>query len=302
MYGLVPTLAAGTAERAARPAQIRAAEDRGRGGAMDPRCLIDAVEFDVIPRLLDAYRSRDLWTGKPGAEPVSVAPSIEPLAEHLLAQRMDEANALVDSLRTRGASIESIYTGLLTGAAHDLGVRWEEDEASFADVTIGLCGLHQIMYRLSPDFRAERMSDHVRGRALLVPAPQETHFFGVLMAADFFARAGWQVWTEVECSADRLLTLIREEEFDLIGFSISCDKYLERTADVIGSLRARSSRSLNVIVGGRAVTEAPSESREIGADAAARDAAEGIRLAEAMLDKSGFGDRNTETVNFLSQK
>ena len=51
-----------------------------------------------------------------------------------------EAQALdcIESMRIKGAPIESIYLDLLAPAARYLGEMWEEDLCDFTDVTIGL--------------------------------------------------------------------------------------------------------------------------------------------------------------------
>ena len=287
MHGLIPMLAGEALSGMQRPRRNQNDLDDDQPNRLDPRCLIDAVEFDVIPLLLDAHGGGNHWAEAfgPRNRSVLIESSIEPLTEMVLNQRLDDAMVLINDLRARGTPIASIYLDLLGETAQRLGVQWEDDDVSFADVSIGLCVLHQIMYRLSPDFRSEH-PDRVNGRnALFAPSPDETHFFGVLMAADFFARDGWQVWTESEPTADRLIALIREEQFDLVGFSISCDKYVDRTGDLIAKVRSKVSHPLKIIVGGRAVAENAHHVGQIGADAVAMDAADGIRLADAMLDK-----------------
>lgn len=279
---------AGGALRPDTPRSARHAIAGGGRRGIDPSCLIDAVEFDVIPRLLDARRGDNLWSATANPTPaIPVEEHVAPLTELVLSEQFDAAIELIDALRIRGSDLETIYTDLLAASAHRLGEMWEDDTVDFVGVTVGLCVLHQIMYRLSPDFRREAPGRHRGGRALFMPAPQETHFFGVLMAADFFARARWRVWTEVQTDMDRILDLIRQERFDAIGFSVSCDHYLDAVTAEIAMIRRAVDWPIRILVGGRAATANLDRAQAIGADAVVSTAQEGVDIAEAMLDKTG---------------
>ena len=65
------------------------------------------------------------------------------------------ARTYVEALRAQGVSLESLYLDLLAGAARRLGEWWASDLCDFADVTVGVGRLQQILRELSPEFRAE---------------------------------------------------------------------------------------------------------------------------------------------------
>ena len=62
---------------------------------------------------------------------------------------------------------------------------WEDDRVSFADVTVALCRLHDVMRNLSSSQPPATDTLPQGRRALLVPMPGEQHTFGLVMVADF---------------------------------------------------------------------------------------------------------------------
>lgn len=245
---------------------------------MTARCLVDSVAREIIPHLL---RKTDGGGNGPGAGSVAIADCVAALARYAVRRDVRQAETLIEDLRLQGANLDEIYLDLLAGTAHHLGRQWEDDEITFADVSLGLCTLHQILYRLSPRFREGRARPDDAGRVLLAAAPGEKHFFGAMMIADFFARAGWHVWTEADSSPARLGDLVRQEGFDVVGLSLNCDRNIETTEALI--VRIRSEGTSDVIVGGRAAALA--EGRHLGADHVATSAANGLSAAQHLLSR-----------------
>lgn len=66
------------------------------------------------------------------------------------------ASDYVESMGRKGASLETIFLNLFSPAAKYLGKLWEEDICDFADVTIALCRLQQLLRELSAAFRPRR--------------------------------------------------------------------------------------------------------------------------------------------------
>jgi MerR family transcriptional regulator, light-induced transcriptional regulator len=266
-----------------------AAKPRLVGGsdARDQRLarLAGAIEREVVPRLILARRAAPI--GPPGPSREAWTPSAEDVTEFaglVLAHEVVVASSYVEAARARGASAEALYLELLAPAARHLGELWTADLCDFTEVTVGLCRLHQVLRELSPVFQNEGEHQPRGRRALLVPVPGEQHTFGLVMVAEFFRRAGWDVWCGPLASRGELVGIVRREWFAVVGFSACCDTRLEALASGIHAVR-RASRNpaIGVLVGGPVFVEHPDLAPLIGADATAVDGRQATCQAENLL-------------------
>jgi len=261
-----------------RPAS-RAASADARG----PAGIRDAVETQIVPRLVQAFRERTPPCSAATA-PAFPADDVGVFAGILM--RGDEAAALafVGARRTAGASLETLYLELMSPAARHLGEMWTEDRCSFADVTIGLGSLRELMRRLSPEFLDGAEREDPRRRALLVQVPGEQHSLGLHMAAEFFRRAGWEVAAETPQTRDDLAGLVRDQWYGVVGISVGSDAQLPEVASCVRAVRQASrNRGVGVMVGGPAFVCHPGRAALVGADAAATDGRQAPVQAERLL-------------------
>lgn len=247
--------------------------------------LVRTIEAEVVPRLVLARRAAAVAAVDKAAD--AAAPTtqdVATLAQHLVTDDEAGAHAVVEAVIARGASTEAIYLELLSGAARLLGRWWEEDRASFADVTIGLCRLHALLHELSAGFMAEGGHVEHGRRALLVPVPGEQHTFGLLMVAEFFRRAGWVVSCAPSASTIELTRQVRSEWFAIAGFSASSQTKLDDLAHCIRSVRRASrNQALGVLVGGPIFIDHPELVARVGADATAVDGRQAALQAHNLL-------------------
>lgn len=247
--------------------------------------LVRTIEVEIIPRLVLARRAAI------GGAPVSAADGLVPgseevaaLARLVLAQDGAAASSYVENLRARGTPIEALYLELLAPAARRLGEFWTADICDFTEVTVGLCRLQQMLHELGPAFRtASDCPDHGR-RALLLPVPGEQHSFGVYMVAEFFRRAGWDVWSGAVESSKELVRIVRRERFAVIGLSVSADSQVDTlSASIRAVRRASRNRRVGVLVGGPVFVEHPELVPLVGADATAVDGRQAVEQARNLL-------------------
>jgi methanogenic corrinoid protein MtbC1 len=245
------------------------------------------IEEQIIPRLM-LMHSRASEASAAAAVPAS---PLHPQPEHVadlarlvIAPSVEPALAFVQGLRERGIPLERIYLELLVPTARLLGEMWNADYCSFTDVTIGLWRLQQLLHQLSPAFLNEAEPRHDGRRMLLVPEPGEQHTFGLIMVAEFFRRAGWEVWDQPLESRRELLEVVRRETFAVIGLSIGSDARLDSMAETIRQVR-RVSRNpqIRVMVGGAPFVDRPDRVAEVGADSTATDGEQATRVAEGLL-------------------
>jgi methanogenic corrinoid protein MtbC1 len=247
--------------------------------------LVRTIEAEIIPRLMLAHRSGTALIDP--AALVSIAPTADDvieLARIVLEQEAVVAGRFIDAFRGEGVPLDVIYLELLAPTARHLGEMWEADLCDFTQVTVGLWRLQQVMYDLSPAFQNDAECGGKSRRAMLVPAPGSQHTLGLFMVAEFFRRAGWDVWGEPSATTPDLLAAVRGEWFDVIGISIGAEFQIEGLSTVILGLRQASRNpGVRVMLGGPLATRNPDLHTRIGADATAFDANQALAVAESLL-------------------
>ena len=263
----------------------------GLSAAKRSPLLARTIEGEIIPRLMMTF---------------SVLPSpLEPPHEHDASGILnDDGNAIhelirlllnhdasvaveyMQALRSKGASLRDMYLELLAPAARRLGEMWDEDEANFAEVTIGVSRLHQILLQFSPLFCANATEYAGPGHtAAIFALPGESHTFGIFMVVEFFRRAGWNVYSGSLGNDAEVARLLSTHDIDLLGISVSAERHLDKLPERIASLRAASRNSqMRVVCGGQIFLHNPGLARDMGADGAAMDGQQAVELAESLLD------------------
>lgn len=278
------------AELHPRPATRARADLLGRDGRA---ILARTVERDVIPQLIAMP-----WMGaaaallKQAAGPAAAttpAPVLDgALTERLvtlcLAAESGGVATLVADLSRRGAAADALYLDLLTPAARRLGDMWDNDECSFADVTLGLIRLQNAQRGLAPTFVGIAAPGLNEPRALLMPVPGEQHTFGLSMVRDFFQRAGWDVWLGTAANEAEAVRIVKRDRADLVGLSFACDDRIATAENLISELRrVAANPDLVIMVGGPSFVADPGLAARVGADATAVDGHQAVLLAHKLI-------------------
>jgi methanogenic corrinoid protein MtbC1 len=258
--------------------------------------LVRTIEGEIVPRLVLArrvVRSPAATINSATRAPDEV--DVRELVRLLLAHDVGVASAYVETVRQRGASLESVCLGLLAPAARELGLLWEEDQCDFMQVTVGLCRLHHLLRELSPEFRSESSEHKLERNILLAPVPGDQHTFGIALVAQFLRKAGWDVWNEFPDNAAEILETVRMNWFAVVGLSIGSETRVEDVARIIRAIRRMSrNRSIGVLVGGPVLVGKPELALMMGADATAEDGPMAVLQAEQIcswhVDKWGSSD------------
>lgn len=227
-----------------------------------------AVEFEVVPRLLSAHLPLALHAP---TQPATADKSIVDLAELVVGRNADAVSPHIQSLIERGTPVEDIYLKLLAPTAAYLKQLWIDDERDFAQVTLGLWRLQQVLREFSTAFRQNAKRPTGR-RVLLTLAPGPTHdlphlLFTLVLAGEFFRREGWSSWIEPDCARSDALALVRTEWFDVIEILVNGDKRLDRLAARIKLIREETiNRSVCISVTGHTVHQHPELVKYLDAD------------------------------------
>jgi MerR family transcriptional regulator, light-induced transcriptional regulator len=248
--------------------------------------LAGTIESEIIPRLMMAHvipaaplPLSDIREGKPSFE------AIVEFTKIVLDDDAIRASLYVRTTLHQGLSLESIYLHLFAPTARRLGEMWEKDECGFAEVTIGLCRLHEVLREFSLAHESEGLLRETERCIMLLPAPGDQHTFGITMVAEFFRHAGWNVHDSPAVSSSALVETVSNEWFDVVGLSVSSEVWLEGLGAGIYEVRKRSRNSdLGVMVGGSIFVKQPELAVLIGADATASDGREAVLQANKMVD------------------
>jgi methanogenic corrinoid protein MtbC1 len=246
------------------------------------KLLVETVEKSVIPRLSLSYSAENAQSvrrarigSKDVNEFVRILIDRDITADHKFLEKMEQV----------GVGIEEIFLELMTPAARVLGELWEEDVCDFADVTIALVRLHQLLHHYGAVFDFQGIPQSNGRSALLVAAPGDQHTFGVFILQEFFRRAGWHTAGGAVATEDDLISLAASDRFDVVGVSASNELAVEEFAAVIRALRdVAECQDMLVMVGGRFFLDHPNCVKEVGADASAQDGRRAVLGVSSLLD------------------
>jgi MerR family transcriptional regulator, light-induced transcriptional regulator len=237
--------------------------------------LSKTIEAEIIPRLVMAHGNGVEHINEPAVR--TRDSDAAAFAELILGPENHRAAEQIQTYRDRGIALETIYLKLFVPAASHLRHLWINDDRDFADITLGLWRLQQLLRDFSPAFCAEAPIRSVGLRALLTPAPGEKHdvshmMFGLVLAGEFFRRDGWDTWIEPDPAGAAFLQTIRSQWFDIVEFFANGDKKLDELASNIRAVRRASPNpDLGVMVCGPAFTERPELVLLVGGDAVVSD-------------------------------
>jgi len=280
----------------------------GRIGGFDARRipadrLLEAIEGELIPRLMMAHAAGATVGSMAPADvaraPLRAVPSSKALpvtlptrwpAEDIIrfaewASRSDASDMIefVDNAIERGATLENVYLDLVAPTARLLGENWLSDRASFIDVHMGLLELHRLVshYELT-DFDMTESSGH---NILLSATPGDQHTFGVLLVADFFRRAGWEVENDSGHTEDQIAIKVASSPYSCVGLSLYNEEHLVSMTRCIERLRDASlNEDILIVVGGEYFVGKSSPSAIVGADLCILDAGAAVEQISAYLE------------------
>lgn len=259
----------------------------GSGSAANP-ALQRTIESELVPRLLLAHRASPFH----GYEPGRLLREVERLTEEdragfleaVLGPDDDRPAELTRMLVSRGVPVEIIYLELVAPVARILGDMWTNDECDFLDVTIGTGRLQRVLREQSVGALTFPGTRRDRGRVLLSCIPGEQHTLGLYMVGDLFLRDGWGVQVMTPDQDGDVAAFVREERFDVMGFSVASESRLLRLRSEIAAVR-RASRNphLIILIGGRVIAEHPELVTRVGADGCVPSGADAPRQAGELL-------------------
>ncbi len=239
---------------------------------LPPRAL-RTLAREAVTRLADRAQPASLEAETPDPD------AIERLAEAFLSEDEEAAPRLVEALRATGVPVETIYVGYLARVADRLGTLWEEDRASFVEVSLAVARIYGVLRGLRGALMQQRRP--TRLSALFAPVPGEQHTLGITMAADLLRSRGWDVTLKLGLDHDALSDAIGRAEHPVIGLTAGSPGSLVPLARLLVAIRMQRPEAL-VMLGG-AIVRAGAEDRSfLDVDALAPDVASAERELERL--------------------
>jgi MerR family transcriptional regulator, light-induced transcriptional regulator len=190
---------------------------------------------------------------------------------------------IADALR-KGIAPSRILVEVAAPAARHIGHEWEEDLSDFVDVTLATGRLQRLVRSLGSAIREEVVVEEEAPTILLASPPGQSHTLGLLMVAEFFQAASWNVYLGAPFEGTATPELVARQYVHVVGLSISLTDRATQVRSEIQRIRRRSqNRKLGILVGGPAILLDPSLSESLGADGAATDARLALQLARHFL-------------------
>jgi methanogenic corrinoid protein MtbC1 len=190
---------------------------------------------------------------------------IDLLCHALLSSDSTAGDRVILDAQREGLEDQTIYLGYIAGAARRLGEMWNEDSASFVEVTIA-CGR---LYRIIRGLRHVIASDFTAGRedhpALFALVPGETHTLGIEIATDLFRREGWDVDLAVGMSHDALIDKSENRNYGAIVLVANSDLMLHTLTRLIVALRITQPLA-HIVVAGKILNHLPNLAEITGVD------------------------------------
>lgn len=207
--------------------------------------------------------------------------NIETVFSDVILQRLTEAvqaenSSLLEALkpdlrraRITPAMLADIY---IPEAARRLGLAWEDDKVTFADVTIGTVRLQSILRDISADWAADAKKVASHGGSVLFLLPEkEHHTLGPLVVTGQLRRRGVSVCLRLVTSDDEWKMLLRERHFDGVIISVGWEGKIDACAQLVKTIKQMTKGKMRVAVGGAVLTRSDAILTCEGADVVTND-------------------------------
>jgi methylmalonyl-CoA mutase cobalamin-binding subunit len=180
------------------------------------------------------------------------------LQRSLLDQLLDAASShdagsverVLEVFRSSRVSNDAIVGLYIPEAARKLGKDWEDDKASFAQVTMGVARLQGLMRDLTADWTADTVDPDGDKSVLVIVPPGEQHTLGATVLAWDLRRKGISACVRVAPSMLELADLLENRQFDGALISVGSTDRVETCMKLVKTLNQLSKGALRIAVGG----------------------------------------------------
>ena len=202
------------------------------------------------------------------------------IKEAVIFGKFKEIEDLVGSVLNQGVSPQSILDEALVPGMDEVGIRFSSGEIFIPEMMVAGKVMHMALALLNPYFIGKKAK--TLGKFAIGTVEDDLHDIGKNIVISMMEGAGFEVVDlGVDCPPEGFIQAI-EEGAQLVGISAILTTVLQNIGKTIKAIEEKGLRDkVRILVGGAAVTTGVAE--EVGADAYAEDAGEGVIKAKALL-------------------
>jgi len=192
---------------------------------------------ELLPQELVVNLAREVIlrvASKTPAEDVAQQ-DLQTLCDALISDDEQAAAKIIFDLRAEGMKPNQIYLKKLAAAARMLGEKWESDELSFAQVTVGTVRIFAIMRSMRHLFEPD--VSVLDKTAVFAAVPGEDHTLGVQMAADLFRKDGWEIELKLGLDQNQLVEEIEKSPSRIVGLSFGGEHSIDALSRLVVALQ-----------------------------------------------------------------
>ena len=209
-----------------------------------------------------------------------VAPRSTLVDAMLAAAQSADPKALIGLLPTfRRARISNdvIADHYIPEVARRLGRGWEEDWATFAQVSIGSARLQALLREIGTDWSADTVERQDGATALLIVPRREQHTMGPLAVSGWLRRQGISVCLRMAPAEAELGDLLAQRRFDATMISVACRETLDVCPALIKTLRRETANAMPIALGGAVLERDQDFGAVSGVDSVTNDLSNAVR-------------------------
>ena len=175
---------------------------------------------------------------------------------------------------------EVVMNGMAKGM-EIVGEKYERNEYFLAELIMAGETMKEGMKVLEPYLKAGELKKI--GKVVIGTVRGDLHDIGKNIVATLLSAAGFEVVDlGVDVSPEKFVEAVKENNPDIVGMSALLTTTMVEMEEVIKALKESGLRDkVKVIIGGAPITE--EFAKKIGADAAAKDAVEGVNICKSWV-------------------
>jgi methanogenic corrinoid protein MtbC1 len=179
---------------------------------------------------------------------------IQILCDALLHTDPSVSRSMVQKLQANNVTLEILYGRYLAPASERLGAMWDHNRISFAQVTLGVSRIFELVHKLRSALPPPKITKE--DLVLFATVPGENHSLGVEMAAELFRQNGWDVEVMAGSTHGEIVDRIENSRFLVLGLSSGGRRTAEALALLIHAVRAVDPQ-IYIILSGALVRDEP---------------------------------------------
>jgi 5-methyltetrahydrofolate--homocysteine methyltransferase len=187
-----------------------------------------------------------------------------------------------EAIRAGVPAYEVVMEGMARGM-EVVGEKYERNEYFLAELIMAGETMKEGMKVLEPYLKAGELKRV--GKVVIGTVRGDLHDIGKNIVATLLSAAGFDVIDlGVDVPPEKFVEAVKENSPDIVGMSALLTTTMVEMEDIIKELKKAGLRDkVKVIIGGAPITREYAE--KIGADAAARDAVEGVNICKSWMAK-----------------